>query len=103
MCLYVCDEVAFATREEFGLAVVEDITIGHMSEVEEHIVGYVKYEIHKGVCEDAMRAEFKGLVGLNAFEFADVVPDGVNVVSVCLEGRQRWHHEIKSEASCKGL
>ena len=28
-----------------------------------------------------MRAEFKGLVGLNAFEFVDVVPDGVNVVS----------------------
>ena len=28
-----------------------------------------------------MRAEFKRLVGLNAFEFADVVPDGVNVVS----------------------
>ena len=31
--------------------------------------------------DDAMRAEFKGLVGLNAFEFVDVVPDGVNVVS----------------------
>ena len=28
-----------------------------------------------------MRAEFKGLVSLNAFEFVDVVPDGVNVVS----------------------
>ena len=28
-----------------------------------------------------MRTEFKGLVGLNAFEFVDVVPDGVNVVS----------------------
>ena len=28
-----------------------------------------------------MRAEFKGLVGLNAFEFVDVVPDDVNVVS----------------------
>ena len=28
-----------------------------------------------------MRAEFKGLVGLNAFEFVDVVPNGVNVVS----------------------
>ena len=28
-----------------------------------------------------MRAEFKGPVGLNAFEFVDVVPDGANVVS----------------------
>ena len=28
-----------------------------------------------------MRTEFKGLVGLNAFEFVDVVPDGVYVVS----------------------
>ena len=28
-----------------------------------------------------MRAEFKGLIGLNAFEFVDVVPVGVNVVS----------------------
>ena len=28
-----------------------------------------------------MRAEFKGPVGLNAFEFLDVVPDGANVVS----------------------
>ena len=28
-----------------------------------------------------MRAELKGLVGLNAFEIVDVVPDGVNVVS----------------------
>ena len=70
--------MAFATSEEFGLAAVEDITIGHMSEVEEHIVGYVKYKLHKGVWEDPMRAEFKGLF---AFEFADVVPDGVNIVS----------------------
>ena len=31
--------------------------------------------------EDAMRAEFKGLVALNTFEFVDVVPDGVNAVS----------------------
>ena len=28
-----------------------------------------------------MQAEFKGLVDLNVFEFVDVVPDGVNVVS----------------------
>ena len=28
-----------------------------------------------------MRAEFKGLVGLNAFEFVDVVPDGVKGVN----------------------
>ena len=28
-----------------------------------------------------MKAEFKGLGTLNAFEFIDVVPDGVNVVS----------------------
>ena len=33
--LHVCDDVAFATSEEFGLAAVEDITIGHISEVEE--------------------------------------------------------------------
>ena len=32
-------------------------------------------------CGDAMRAEFKGLVGLRAFEFVDVEPGGVNVVS----------------------
>ena len=31
--------------------------------------------------DDAMRAEFKGLVSLNAFEFVDVVPNGVNSVS----------------------
>ena len=35
----------------------------------------------RGVWDDAMRAEFKGLVDLNAFEFVDVVPDGANVVS----------------------
>ena len=35
----------------------------------------------RGVWEDAMRAEFKGLVGLNAFEFVDGEPGGVNVVS----------------------
>ena len=28
-----------------------------------------------------MKAEFKGLVDLNAFEFVSVVPNGVNVVS----------------------
>ena len=28
-----------------------------------------------------MKAEFKGLVGLNAFEFVDVVPDGVKGVN----------------------
>ena len=28
-----------------------------------------------------MKAEFKGLVDLNAFEFVDVVPNSVNVVS----------------------
>ena len=36
VCLHVvCDDVAFTTSEEFGLAAIEDITIGHMiSEVE---------------------------------------------------------------------
>ena len=83
VCLHVCDDVAFETSEEFGLAAVKDITIGHISEVEEPLlrVGDVKYKNLRGVWEDAMRAEFKGLVGLNAFEFVDVVPDGVNVVS----------------------
>ena len=83
VCLHVCDDVAFATSEEFDLAAVENITIGHISEVEEPPlrVGDVKYKNLRGVWEDAMRAEFKGLVGLNAFEFVDVVPDGVNVVS----------------------
>ena len=78
VCLRVCDDVAFATSEEFGLAAVEDITIGHISEVEEppRRVGDVKYKNLRGVWEDAMRAEFKGLVSLNAFEFVDVVPDG---------------------------
>ena len=38
-----------------------------------------------------MRAEFKGLIGLNAFEFVDVVPDGVNVVSA------RWMFPWKVE------
>ena len=84
VCLHVCDDVAFATSEEFGLAAVEDITIGRIREVEELPlrVGGAKYENLRGVWEDAMRAEFEGLVGLNAFEFVDVVPDGVNVVSV---------------------
>ena len=83
VCLHVCDDVAFATSEEFGLAAVEDITIGHISEVEEPPlrVGDAKYKNLRGVWEDAMRTESKGLVGLNAFEFVDVVPDGVNVVS----------------------
>ena len=35
VCLHICDDVAFATSEEFGLAAVEDITIGHISKVEE--------------------------------------------------------------------
>ena len=83
VCLHVCDDVAFATSEEFGLAVVEDITIGHISELEEPPlrVGDVKYKNLRGVWEDATMAEFKGLVSLNASEFVDVVPDGVNVVS----------------------
>ena len=69
VCLHVCNDVAFATSEEFGLATVEDITIGRISEVEEPPlrVGDVKYKNLRGVWEDAMRAEFKGLVGLNAF------------------------------------
>ena len=83
VCLHVCDDVAFATSEEFGLAAVEDITSGHISELEEPPlrVGDIKHKNLRGVWEDAMRAEFKGLVGLNAFEFVDVEPDGVNVVS----------------------
>ena len=83
VCLHVYDDVAFATSEEFGLAAVEDITIGHISEVEEPLlrVGDVNYKNLRGVWEDAMRVEFKELVGLNAFEIVDVVPDGVNVVS----------------------
>ena len=83
VCLHVCDDVAFATSEEFSLVAVEDITIGHISEVKKPPlrVGDVKYKNLRGVWEDAMRAEFKGLLGLNAFEFVDVVPDGVNIVS----------------------
>ena len=67
VCLHVCDDVAFATTEEFGLAVVEDITIGHISEVEEPPlrVGDVKCNNLRGVWENAMRVEFEGLVGLN--------------------------------------
>ena len=34
VCLHVGDDVVFATSEEFVLAAVEDITIGHISEVE---------------------------------------------------------------------
>ena len=54
-----------------------------MSEVEKPPlrVGDVKYKIVTGVWENSMRAEFKGLVGLNAFEFVELVHDGVNVVS----------------------
>ena len=37
--------------------------------------------LRKNKWDDALRAEFEGLFGLNAFEFVDVVPDGVNVVS----------------------
>ena len=83
VCLHVGDDVAFASSDEFGLAAVEDTTIGHISEVEEPSlrVGDVKYKILRCVWEDAMRAEFKGLVSLNAFELVDVVPDGVNVIS----------------------
>ena len=83
VCLHVCDDVAFETSEEFDLAAVEDITIGRISEVKEPQlrVGDVKYKNFRGMWEDATRAEYKGLVGLNAFEFVDVVPDGVNVVS----------------------
>ena len=64
VCLHVCDDVAFTMSEEFGLAAVEDITIGHISEVEETPlrVGNVKYKNLRGVWEDAMRAEFKGLL-----------------------------------------
>ena len=49
--LHVCDDVAYATSEEFGLAAVEDITIGHISEVEEPPlrVGDVNYK-NLGVC-----------------------------------------------------
>ena len=83
VCLHVCADVVFATSEEYGLAAVEDITIGHISEVEEPPlrVGDVKYKNLRDVWEEAMMAEFEGLVGLNAFEFVDMVPDGVNVVS----------------------
>ena len=83
VCLHVFDDVAFATTEELGLAVVEDITIRHISEVEKAPlrVGDVKFNNLRGVWENAMRAEFEGLVGLNAFEFMYVVPGGVNVVS----------------------
>ena len=51
VCLHVCDDVAFATTEEFGLAVVEDITTGHISEVEEPPlrVGDVKFNNLRGV------------------------------------------------------
>ena len=38
-----------------------------------------------------MRAEFEGLVGLNAFEIVDVVPGGVNVVST------RWVFAWKAD------
>ena len=83
VCLHVCDDVAFAMSKELGLAAVEDITFGHISEVEEPPlrVGDVRYKDLGGVWEDAMRAEFKGFAGLNAFELVDVVPDGVNVFS----------------------
>ena len=51
VCLHVCDDVAFASSEEFGLAAVEDITIGHVNEVEEPPLrkGDVKYRI-LGLC-----------------------------------------------------
>ena len=51
VCLHVCEDVAFATSEEFGLAAVEDITIGRISEVEEPPlrVGDAKYKNLRGV------------------------------------------------------
>ena len=69
---------------------------GTLSEVEEPPlrVGDVKYKILRGAWEDAMRAEFKGLVGLNACEFVDVVPDGVNVVIA------RWAFVWKVDMDC---
>ena len=54
-----------------------------ISEVEEPPlrVTDVKHKARKDLWEGAMKAEFKGLVDLHAFEFVGVVPDGVNVVS----------------------
>ena len=81
--MHVCDDVAFAMNEELGLTAIENTTIGRISEVEEPplCVSDVKHKTRKDLWEGAMKAEFMGLVDLNAFEFVDVVPDGVNVVS----------------------
>ena len=104
VCLHVCDDVAFATSEELRLGAVEDTTIGHTSEVAEPPlrVGNVKYKNLMGVWEDAMRAEFKGHVGLNACEFVDVVPDGVKNSQV-FGVRFEYLDRSKSEGSSGSL
>ena len=69
VCLHVCDDVAFAMTDEFGLAVVEYITY------RAHKRGRgtpAPYNNLRGVWENAMRAEFEGLVGLNAFKIVDM-------------------------------
>ena len=51
MCLHVCDSVGFATSEEFCLAAVEEITVGHISDVKEPPlrVRDIKYKIFRDV------------------------------------------------------
>ena len=81
--LYLYDDAAIATSEEFGLAAVEEITIGHKSKLEEppFRVDDGKYKILRDAWENAMRAEVKGFLNLNTSKFVDVVSDDTNVVS----------------------
>ena len=92
VCIHVRDDVVFAMSTKFGLTAVENTTIGHISEVEEPPlrVSNVKHKTRKDLWEGGMKAESKGLVDLNAFEFVDVEHDDVNGVRDRLILPGRW-------------
>jgi len=73
VCVHVRDDVAFAMSQELGLAAVENIAIGHISEVEEPPlrVSDVKHTTRKDLWGGTMTTEFKGFVDLNTFRFVD--------------------------------
>lgn len=88
MCVNVCDDEAFMMSTRNGLTAVKNITIRYISEVEEIQlrVSDAKYMTRNGSWKGAMRAEFKGRVDRNVFEFVNVVAGRVDVVP---EGRQQ--------------
>lgn len=71
--------------EELGLTAVDSMAIGHISEIEEPPlrVRGVRHKTRKNLRVGVMKAYFKGR-GLFAFEFVDVIHNGVSAV------RERW-------------